>query len=429
MLKIRNPAMPVLACLLAIVLARPAFVAAGALDPSFGGDGIVRTNLSSDRGGRDTAYSLAVQTDGRIVTVGRAGGAGGRFALARYESDGSPDQAFGDDGRVLTNLTAGADIAFGVAIQPDGKIVVAGRAGVPGGAFALVRYDSDGTLDTSFRSGGTVITRFDDPAAASGLAIQSDGKIVLVGRAGSTFALARYGTNGRLDGTFRTDGTVRTDFTAGRDTASAVAIQPDGDIVVAGTAGIGVRGGDTTFAVARYLADGALDSTFAGEGKLMHDLSSEDDIAHDVAIYPQGTIVVVGTSAVGGIDPDTWAAVIWLDAAGAPDPTFSDDGTRTMNVTNRADVATAVAVQVDDKIVVAGASLGIGRCCPTKAWFLRFTDSGRPDPTFDGGEVVIERPRPLVVHDLALQPDANIVAAGWAGGRTSRFAVLRLLGA
>ena len=213
------------------------------------------------------------------------------FAVAVTAAPGDLDTTFDGDGKVTTNFTAGDDVASGVAIQSDGKIVTAGSAGnTPD--FALARYNADGSLDTTFDGDGKVETDFSGNDVAFAVAIQSDGKIVAVGRDGiiaSDFAIARYNADGSLDTTFDGDGKVTTDITAS-DVAFAVAIQSDGKIVAVGVDGILI---DSDFAIARYNADGSLDTTFDGDGKVITDITGSD-IAQGVAIQSDGKIVAVG---------------------------------------------------------------------------------------------------------------------------------------
>jgi len=272
----------------------------GSLDASFDGDGKFTTTFTGDH---DSAHDLAIQTDGKIVAAGTAGF--DSFALARYESDGTLDPSFGEDGKVLTNLTGGFDVAYAVAIQANGKIVAAGRSAGAGGRFALARYESDGSLDPSFSGDGKVFTSFtsgDD--YARDMAIQADGKIVVAGSAGGAggrFALARYESDGSLDPSFSADGKVLTNFTRGVDLALGIAIQSNRRIVAAGHAG-GTRASPRNhkFAIARYRANGALDRSFSGDGKRMLNFTSGDDWAQDVAIQPDGKIVAAGRAAGAG---------------------------------------------------------------------------------------------------------------------------------
>src|SRR5215472_13365072 len=240
------------------------FNANGILDASFGTGGIVTTGF----GVSAEATSVAVQADGKIVAAGFANLDGGDdFALVRYNSNGTLDASFGTGGKVTTAFfvsspSFSAAQAFSVAVQPDGRIVAAGNAAV-GGAFdfALARYNSNGTLDTSFGTNGKVTTDFagvdDVPSEPSGVALQGDGKIVVVGQTGDVydFALARYNGNGTLDTSFGTSGKVTTDFAGANDLPFSVAVQPDGNIVVAGGATVNGR---ADFALARYVGGAAL---------------------------------------------------------------------------------------------------------------------------------------------------------------------------
>jgi uncharacterized delta-60 repeat protein len=212
----------------------------------------------------DFANSVAVQDDAKIVAAGlaRLSGSRAKFAVARYDTDGTLDTTFGGDGKVTTGFTSAADSAQKMVIQGDGKLVAAGIAGSFGSnpKFALARYNTDGTLDTAFGGDGKVTTdftsRFD---GALGAGLQADGKIIAAGESGlggagsnPKFALARYNTDGTLDTAFGGDGKVTTDFTSREDFSRGVGIQGDGNIVVAGGSGLG--GSNAKFALARYLA-------------------------------------------------------------------------------------------------------------------------------------------------------------------------------
>jgi uncharacterized delta-60 repeat protein len=163
------------------------------LDPTFSGDGMVQTNLTTQF---DSAYGVAVDSENKIVVCGHAGLS---IGLARYEDDGTLDTSFSGDGKARTNLTSGLDYAEEMEIQTDGRIVLAGTANYYGNnaRSALVRYETTGALDTEFSTDGKVITDmtagFD---AAHGLAIEpGTGKIVTAGYGsgrGGRFAIARY---------------------------------------------------------------------------------------------------------------------------------------------------------------------------------------------------------------------------------------------
>ncbi len=222
-----------------------ASAAPGDLDVSFSGDG----KQTTDFGGSDAAAAVAMQADGKIVV---AGSSGGNFALARYGADGALDPSFSGDGLVTTDL-GGTDTGQGVAIQTDGKIVVAGSSG---GNFALARYTAGGGLDPSFSGDGLQTTDFGSADGATAVAIQGDGRIVVGGISGGNFALARYDTAGGLDPSFSGDGKQTTGF-GGNDSSNDVAIGADGTIVVVGTQAV-ANGRAANVAVARYTPGGAL---------------------------------------------------------------------------------------------------------------------------------------------------------------------------
>ena len=225
------------------------------------------------------------------------------FALARYNRDGSLDTNFDGDGLVITDFGGFDETVNGLAIQTDGKIVAAGSSNQFESDtqydFALVRYNSNGTQDSSFGAGGVVTTDFGSSDFAHSVAIQADGRIVAAGYTDNDFALARYNRNGGLDTTFDSDGKVTTDFGGSDDVANSVAIQRNGKIVAVGYS----YQGDLTgydFAVSRYNVNGALDASFDSDGKVTTEFPvlfiSSHDAGRQVAIQqPDGKIVVAGT--------------------------------------------------------------------------------------------------------------------------------------
>ena len=261
----------------------------GDLDNNFDGDGMVTTSLTA---GADWGLGSFIQTDGKIIVVGVAMvGGTSDFGVTRYNIDGSLDTTFDTvdtDGKVTTSFTAGPDRALAVAIQSDGKIIAVGVADdtAGNGDFALARYKTDGSLDTDFGGTGMVTLNFSGTDVARAIAIQSDGMIVVAGNSDTDFAIARYRTIGLLDTTFGTDGMVTTDF-VGQDVAHGIAIQIDGKILVVG------NNGTTDFAIARYNTDGSLDTDFDADGKVTTDFSV-DDVAYGVDLLTDGRIVVAG---------------------------------------------------------------------------------------------------------------------------------------
>lgn len=287
----------------------------GSLDQAFGSGGIAVTDFGSSS---DELTGIALQSDGRIVVSGisQRPGTGYNYLVARFNTDGSLDTSFDGDGWRALDLGGSYEGASSVAVQSDGKVVAAGYF-YPGdfGDFALVRFNSDGSLDDGsasdstpgdvFGTGGKVITDFgntDD--GIDSIVLQADGRIVASGYTGDgqsyDFALARYNTDGSLDTTFDGDGRVTTDFDVA-DEALGVTLQADGRILAAGfTIRFGTpsisnsAGSDYDFAVARYNLDGSLDTSFGDEGQVTTDFGSDWDIARGLVVERDGKIVVVG---------------------------------------------------------------------------------------------------------------------------------------
>jgi uncharacterized delta-60 repeat protein len=388
-----------------------AVAAPGALDSSFGSGGEVTT----DFGGSDSAQAVVIQGDGRIVAAGLSGA--GDFALARYTADGSLDPSFGSGGKATTDF-GGFDAASALAVQPDGRIVAAGRSG--SGDFALARYNADGSLDSTFGSGGKLTTDFGGFDGALAVALQTDSKIIAVGGGGtgSDFALARYNADGSPDTSFGSGGIVPTDF-GGFEAATAVAIQGDGKIVATGST---FSGGFQQFVLARYNGDGSLDASFGSGGMVTTDFGLGSGFGGALTIQPDGKIVAAGRAGTDFV-------VARYNGDGSPDPSFGTAGKVTTDFGGALfDAAFGVALQSNGKIVAAGGTFnGFG---PPAADFAlaRFGADGSLDAGFDsGGKVTTDFGGFDVASGLALQADGKIVAAG-QGGSGSDFALARYLG-
>jgi len=288
----------------------------GVTDPASGRKGIVITPVST---ADDEANAIAIQKDGKIVVAGYSNT---DFVVVRYKIDGMLDPSFGTGGIIKTSLHCGDEHTSAVAIQPDGKIVVAGSSNNgTANDFAVIRYNEDGTLDPAFGKGGIVITSIHDgDDNASGVAVQADGKIVVAGSSNNgsdfDFALIRYNANGTLDPAFGTGGIVLVDIRHGDDHVSAVAIQPDGKIVVAGYS-------NTDVALARLKANGTLDAAFGKSGKVITSIQSGEDEASAVSIQPDGKIVAAGNTNNGS---DNDFAIIRYTESGTFDPDFGAGG-------------------------------------------------------------------------------------------------------
>ena len=328
----------------------------GSLDLSFGSGGIVTT----DFGGFEEIGSAAIQPDGKIVAVGRVlANSTSQFALARYKPDGSLDLTFSGDGKITTAFAGYAELGD-VVLQPDGKIVVAGNVfnsptGI--GGFALARYSVDGTLDSSFGSGGKVTPNdVGIGIEAGGVILQSDGKIVVTGRANNPttgspdFAIVRFNPNGGLDPSFGVNGKVFTDFLGGSDEPGDIVLQPTGKIVIAGRAAD--SSGTNRFALARYNTDGTLDSVFGSGGKSTIEFSGLGEV-NGLVLQADGKFVAAGhahDSASGNSD----FAIIRVNSNGTLDMEFGINGKVTTDFFGGADQQEAIVIQPNGKFVVAG---------------------------------------------------------------------------
>jgi uncharacterized delta-60 repeat protein len=371
------------------------------LDTSFSGDGKQTTDFGTSF---DDARGAALQDDGKIVVVGATGDGG--FALARYNPSGTLDTSFSGDGKQSTDLSGSfSDGATAVAIQDDGKIVVAGAGNPFPSDFVLARYNPNGTLDTSFSGDGKQSTDFGSFDGASGVALQGDGKIVALGSAGfGDFALARYNPNGTLDTSFSGDGKQTTDF-GGAEGAGRVAIQANGKIVAVGGGGPG-----QDFALARYNPNGSLDTSFSGDGKQLTDFGSDGDSAGAVALQGDGRIVAVGRS--GGDNGDF--ALARYNPNGTLDTSFSGDGKQTTDFVGDNDAANGVVLQTNGKMVAAG-TCGAG--CDFA--LARYNPDGSLDPNFsNGGKLTTDFggfSGDDTARGVAVQGNGKIVAAGAFG--------------
>ena len=407
----RRSRVVVLAVIVSLVFSAVAIAAAGDLDTSFSGDGKQMTDFGF--GADDGASGVALQSDGKIVAVGtaRGGATGNDFALARYNPNGSLDPGFSGDGRRRTSF-GGDERALDVAIQANGKIVVVGRGG-PTDGFALARYSPNGSLDPSFSGDGKQTTDFVESNGASGVAIQADGKIVVVGSGGPDggFALARYNPNGSLDPSFSGDGKQATEFAeASSAGASGVALQ--GSKIVA----VGGAGGD--FALARFNPNGSLDMSFSGDGRQTTDFGVID-WASGVTLQSGKIVAAGGTAHPNG----SGFALARYNSNGTLDTSFSGDGKQR-----------SVGGDAADEIVAApsGKLVAVGTEGPLQTDFgiVRYNPNGSLDTSFSGDGMQ----RTYVggaggAHGVALQPDGKIVAVGTGRGPTlSDIALVRYLG-
>ncbi|MCB0810459.1 MAG: hypothetical protein KDB96_14375, partial [Flavobacteriales bacterium] len=326
----------------------------GSLDLSF--DTVGYTTVQP--GGNNAAcFAMALQPDGKIVLAGYANnGLQNDAALVRLLPDGQPDPSFGTGGIVQTTLAPVGIELYAIAIQPDGKIVVAGNGfdGVNGEVIVL-RYLSDGSLDPSFAGQGYATIASGDNGVAYGMALESDGDIVVVGyvesSGGPDLLLAHFLGNGTLDGGFGAGGVVITDLGLTWERLHAVALDNDQSIVVAGTVGSGFV--DLDLFVARYLTNGTPDASFDGDGQVAIDVQGGEDGAQALAIQADGKILVSGHAEVSG---QVRCAVARLEQTGGLDMGFGVNGLVTSALGPVSSRAQAITIQQDGKILVAGSA-------------------------------------------------------------------------
>ena len=366
----------------------------------------------SDFGVDDDGYSICLQADGKILVAGSSSsGVNSDFALVRYNTDGSLDQSFSDDGKLTTDF-GGMDSCKSLIVQSDGKILA---AGVSDNCFALARYNPDGTLDTSFSDDGKVTTNI--PAYTTGIldyyyaymsVVQVGEKILLAGGSNQDFVLMRFNMDGTLDTTFSEDGKLTTRFSNGRDHANSLVVQPDGKILVAGLS-------SSTFALARYNTDGTLDATFSDDGMLTTDFVTGNyswSAGESVTLQPDGQILVAGLT----YDGYAWRydfALARYNPDGTPDTSFNGDGKVTTGL-SQYDKGFSAVVQSDGKILVAGS----GQWNATwQIALVRYNKDGSLDTSFDGDGKVITTISDATWKyaygaDMTVQSDGKILVSG-----------------
>ena len=380
----------------------------GSLDNSFNGSGIQTAPLGSDI---QIGNSVAIQKTGKIIIAGYTfNGSNNDQALARFNTDGSLDNTFDTDGLLSTDIVnSSADYAGSVAVQNDDKIIVAGYSVINNNTvFVLVRYNTDGSLDNTFDTDGKLVgDYYQGNSSVNATVVQSDGKIVTGGSTWNgtnfDFAVARYNANGSLDNTFSDDGKQTTDFGLNDEVVSVV-VQPDGKIIVGGSS-------NTTFAIARYNTDGSLDATFSDDGKLLIPMGFAD-LAKSIALQADGKIIFVGHSYIHSNYDSVYFAIARINSNGTLDNTFSDDGKVFTNFENSPSFANAVSIQSDQKIVVSGRSYinGHDNFC-----LARYNSDGSLDNTFslDGKQTSVFGPDDYFGLSQAIQPDGKIIVAGY----------------
>ena len=375
---------------------------------------IVTTSFGVDDA---TAHAEAIDADGNIVAVGgTAEFTNGTFGVARYEATGQPDPTFDTDGKVTTAIGTNS-YATGVGFEPDGKIVVSGYTSGGFGDVAVARYNTDGSLDPGWGTGGVTTVPIGDHAEyASSLAVQPDGKVLVTGStdtvAGRDLFTLRFNTDGTLDPNWSSDGIATTSIGAWTF-GGGIALSSSGDVVVTGS----TRGADSTLnvAVLRYTAGGVLDDQFGSGGIVTKSLTTGDDRANAVAVDSSDRVVVTGSAS------DKLAVVRLLDD-GTLDGSFGSGGKVRTPVGTQPATGRALALAPAGRIVVAGDDSGSASIVDHPFLLVRYRSDGSLDPTFGTGGVVLTKTDGEGAFAVRLDPERRIVVAGSAGGS---FAVAR----
>lgn len=389
--------------LVALVAPTPfLYAASGDLDNTFGNGGQIVTDFG---GTDDEAHVIAIQPDGKIILAGYAettpNSSFTSNALVRYLPNGNLDSSFGNGGKVTTDFGGQSSVAD-IAIQHDGKILVVGNT-APLSTLQtyqsfILRYNSDGSLDGGFGNAGKVTVN--ELGRVTALVLQPDNKIIIAGTsaAASDFAVARYNPNGSLDTSFGNNGITTTDLGAS-DSLLTIALQSDGKIVAVGSSGIpplALSGGTSFLALARFNSDGGLDTDFGMTGKIVANELGAPSAALAVVLQGDGKIVVAGS-------PN----LVRYNSNGAVDTSFGSGG----KVITPEVTASAVVLQSDGKIVTGGATTTEGK---VDFSLIRYNSDGSLDNSFGSGGISLTdfSSRPDFVFDVALQPDGRILAAG-----------------
>jgi uncharacterized delta-60 repeat protein len=405
---------------------------AGTPDPSFGNQGklAIRPRYTSK------LSAIAIQPDGKIISVGSAGELfeGGNLSITRLNRDGSLDLSFAGTGFIRTEFP-GTNAT--IRLQPDGKLLVTTHDNYqrkPSANFIILRFNADGSRDTGFGTNGLVTIDFSDSGDfyltaqdfCQATALQADGKIIVAGftlRNNSSFefahfnfAIARLNPSGNLDRTFGINGLVVTDFPGMGENLSDIEVQSDGKIIAAGISGTTTK--DTDILLARYNDDGSLDTSFGTDGIVLSDLGDYEE-TKALLIQADGKMLVIGSQSsesyltlysdifIGRYHPD-----------GSPDKSFGEAG-KVISDFGKYEQVYAATLQADGKVLIAGTS-GTGHQIRTFSLsdFLavRYNADGTFDKDFgDNGKIITDFGRVEVARDIAVDKDGNVILAGYTG--------------
>ena len=399
---------------------------AGTLDAMFDTDGIVTTSIGTANA---FATTMAIQADGKLLLCGNSNnGTDNDFTIARYLENGQPDQAFHMDGKVQLDINGGDDFPEGIVVRPDNQKIIVGGYSFNGNGFdfSLAQFLPDGNPDLAFGNNGKAIEPIGTTAFAKGLALQKDGKIVIAGYSSqgtNEFTLVRWLEDGSLDFDLDGDGIVTTPIGTNSATASCLIIQPDDKILVAGQAF-----NDATFrweaTIARYNVDGSLDEAFDDDGITIIANFNKDLFINAIALDHEGKIIAAGYT--GTSPSNNQFALMRFLPDGRPDSLFGTDGLLITPVSNQNNQANSILIQSDHKMIVGGTAEVNGA---DQFVLARYDREGSPDPTF-GNDGKVSTPIGLIagLNSMLFDFTGRIVASGASlNGTNFQFAAARYL--
>lgn len=358
------------------------------------------------------AYGSVLQPDGKLLITGElANGTDNTdaFFTYRFDASGQPDPTFGDTGKVITRLhPLSLNLANTVLLQPDGKILVGGGGNSsapitlgPEYNLALVRYNTNGSLDTGFGNGGIVETDLGSSVEQiRALVVLNDGSILADGQN----ALVKYTAAGSLDPSFASGGVLIHNLNI-----YSMLVQPDGKIVSVGYSWDNATGMD--FVVLRYLSNGTPDSSFGVNGVVRVDFGSIHDYAYKVHLKANGDLIVTGNSSVG--DSKNKFAAVCLQSSGAINTAWGSQGLSVALSNQRENFLNgSVMLPGSDKLLLCGLSWG-QTSVPTRAIVMRIDSLGQFDYSLNGsGFINVNGINMSHFNHILVQPDSKVVVCG-----------------